>query len=252
MAATSHYPADKARIDCNCGEYCVIVLDQLETMVQDLSRLKDDHLSKDEQNAICGRLIKCNRIAKVFTGMCIESFLNDYISACLGENEFKKIDKKLSAKKKLQYCAEDIMHITLSEDCKDRMEVIVQCRNEMVHNKSHLLTKQTLADRNFQVLFGKEAEEYAASHPYHADEQHAYLLGEVNYLVLTLKTIAEFFDEHDDKAYAMRRLFCPPYGRTLTEERRELLKAHNIDIDLLIKEQQETIAKEEMVKVLIL
>ena len=74
----------------------------------------------------------------VFSAMSIESFLNDYAAACLGDSEFYENFDKLSAIGKFQLIAKFILKCKVEKD-RDYyfyLKTLFRLRDSYVHNKS--------------------------------------------------------------------------------------------------------------------
>ena len=149
----------------------------------------------------------------VFSAMSIESFLNDYAAACLGDSEFYSNFDKLSTISKFQLIAKFILKSPVEKDKTYYfyLKTLFALRDSYIHNKS----------TSFDTKGYKSLEEYLADtqEVYKEElfeESWTFDKNEINHnhrsatnALKAIKEIALYFDKNDARKIAMRRLFHP-------------------------------------------
>ena len=160
-------------------------------------------------------------VAVVFAQMSIESFLNDYAAACLGDNEFYDNFDKLDVISKLQLIVKFILHKKLdkSREPFTSLKTLNKQRNNYIHNKSYYLD---LSQSNFQDI---DIETYAGIA--YAEELKSLkeILKEAKTAMKTITEIIKFFEERDDNIHAVHRFFAfgvDPIDLDISEIKQEL------------------------------
>lgn len=149
----------------------------------------------------------------VFAAMSIESFLNDYAAACLGDSEFYSNFDKLSAVSKFQLIAKFILKSKVEKDKKYYfyLKTLFTLRDLYVHNKSTSFDTEGCATLEEYLDYAQEAykEELSEeSWSLDKDDIDADYGGATNALK-AIKEIALYFDKNDASQIATHRLFHP-------------------------------------------
>ena len=164
----------------------------------------------------------------VFSAMSIESFLNDYAAACLGDSEFYSNFDKLSSVSKFQLLAKFILKSKVEKDKKYYfyLKTLFTLRDSYVHNKSTSFDTEGYATLEEYLDYAQEAykEELSEeSWSFDKDEIDTDYRGATNALK-AIKEIALYFDKNDASQIAMHRLFHP-LGLQLGSEKEKEYKA---------------------------
>lgn len=164
----------------------------------------------------------------VFSAMAIESFLNDYAAACLGDAEFYVNFDKLSSLGKFQLIAKFILKSKVDKEQKYYffLKTLFSLRDSYVHNKSTQLNIKGFANLEecldcFEDVHNKEIAEAPLS--FDRIEIDNDYKGAINALK-AIKEIALYFDQYDANRLAIRRLLNP-LGLKLGNEKEKEYKA---------------------------
>lgn len=184
--------------------------------------------SGTEAYNLCGDIRNNSIISTVFSAMCIESFLNNYAAACLGDDDFYGNFDKLSPEGKLQLIAMFILKVQIDKGASYycHLKRLFKDRNMYVHNKSrgysweeicriHNVTPMPLDEindlyehpENYELVQNSE-EQWKQEKEYIASAQNG---------IKAMRDIATFFDTHDDTAYAISQLFNPNFNNIALE-----------------------------------
>lgn len=149
----------------------------------------------------------------VFAAMSIESFLNDYAAACLGDSEFYSNFDKLSAVSKFQLIAKFILKSKVEKDKKYYfyLKTLFTLRDSYVHNKSTSFNTEGYATLEEYLDYAQEEYKEELSEDawcFNKDEIDTDYRGATNALN-AIKEIALYFDKNDASQIAMRRFFNP-------------------------------------------
>lgn len=149
----------------------------------------------------------------VFSAMSIESFLNDYAAACLGDSEFYSNFDKLSAVSKFQLIAKFILKSKVEKDKKYYfyLKTLFTLRDSYVHNKSTSFDTEGYATLEEYLDYVQEEYKEELSEEawcFNKDEIDTDYRGAINALN-AIKEIALYFDKNDASQIAMRRFFNP-------------------------------------------
>ena len=132
------YPRSFARIDCNFGLYSEIAQKALCEAENWYNQLNDTSRDLNSEGFLHDEFYKSIIITIVFSSMCIESFLNDYAAACIGDRFFFDNLDHLSVLSKLEVISKFIFKKNLDKGqilfC--RIKELFQLRDKFVHNKS--------------------------------------------------------------------------------------------------------------------
>lgn len=149
----------------------------------------------------------------VFSAMAIESYLNDYAAACLGDKEFYDNFDRLSAIGKFQLIAKFILK---SEFDKGKsyycyLKELFSNRDAYIHNKSQAFDMEGCATLDEFVDYAEEKykeelkEEIGSFDRKSIDDFHKCALNSLK----TMKEVGLYFDKYDANRFAINRLFTP-------------------------------------------
>lgn len=197
-----------ARTNCFASMYCEISMEEYFKVSEIFNYLsKNDYIVSEEYNY--SEMNKGVIKTVVFAAMAIESFMNDYAAACLGDSEFYSNFDKLSTISKFQLIAKFILKSEINKEASYYyyLKTLFRLRDSYVHNKS--------AKFNMDFSSFEDASEYRKYVPIECsenicdkDEVNDDYKSALNALK-AIKEIAEYFDEHDSNVMAMRILFNP-------------------------------------------
>lgn len=149
----------------------------------------------------------------VFAAMSIESFLNDYAAACLGDSEFYSNFDKLSTIGKFQLIAKFILKGKVEKDKKYYfyLKTLFSLRDSYIHNKSTSMDLEghaTLEEylNPVQEVYKDELSEGFLRFD-KGEVDNAY--NEATNALKAIKEIALYFDEKDARHISMNLLFHP-------------------------------------------
>lgn len=131
------YPHD-ARSNCLAGKYCELAMDHYYNALMLFEKIKEQKYHEStiwDFFALQDQII----VTTVFAGMSLESFFNDYASACLGDEEFYSNFDKLDVKSKFILIAKFILkaEVDKSKSYYSHLVSLIKKRNSFVHNKSY-------------------------------------------------------------------------------------------------------------------
>ena len=151
-------------------------------------------------------------IAVTFSQMAIESFINDYASACLSDAVFEDDFGSLNIVKKFQIVAMFLLHAEFdkSHSYYSLLKQLVKTRNDYVHNKSKKSDFQgyTLQEINEIHRIEKELN-VNPTEPITNIREFKNQLAEARDAIKAIRDIALYFDKHDNQVYAIERLLGP-------------------------------------------
>lgn len=150
----------------------------------------------------------------VFSAMCIESFLNNYAAACLGDSEYYEHFDRLSAIGKFQLIAKFILKTDLDKGKSyySHLKQLFRNRDAYVHNKSKKSKYQGVTEDDLECYSNARQnmiDEGQYIEPSFPKEDVDHSIREARDALKAVKEIALFFDEYDSEAYAFARLFHP-------------------------------------------
>lgn len=210
------YPAG-VRYDCRFADYAHIAMENYYEAKECLAKLQQIEEITEEWTAECIKLERKATISIVFSGMCIESFLNDYAAACLGDKEFYDSFDMLPPEGKLKLICSFILKHKVEKDklyyC--RLKELIKARNERIHSKSRGLNTQERkqecqrnTDHNSEYLLCPEYERKVVKEANQVLQENVQL---AHNGIEAIKEIALLFDCLDPAAYAISRVFRPNY-----------------------------------------
>lgn len=196
------------------GDYGYILLEHLSDSYDYLEKLKKldrKTNSYDEFSNIKNR-IELNYIEIiVFSIMCVEAFLNDYIASCiLDENYYNNFDM-LNVLSKFNLIVQFIFRddSDKSEKCASMLKGLNKKRNNLVHSKSN--------DASHVAYHSLEESEEMESkinlddyldNIITEDLKSCYsLFNESKQAIITVVELAKYFDSQDIDSHALLRIF---------------------------------------------
>lgn len=205
------YP-EGIRINALCGMYSEIAMESYVC-----AKKYYDILQQNSYSFFCvyEKIEMYKNIAKtiVFSAMSIESFLNDYAAACLGDTEFYSNFDRLSAIGKFQLIAKFILKtkIEKSEKYYFYLKTLFSLRDSYVHNKSLEFKAEGFATLEEYLDYAEETykDDYLENPgSFDKNEIDDDFKSSINALK-AIKEIALYFDQYDAKRLAIRRLLNP-------------------------------------------
>ena len=205
------YP-EGLRSNCFAGMYCEIAMESYVNASNNFKVLSENNYSilyAYEHIEMDKNVIK----TIVFSAMAIESFLNNYAAACLGDSEFYCNFDKLSTMSKFQLIAKFILksEINKQSSCYYYLKSLFRLRDSYIHNKSSIekiygFSSVDEANEFIQITYGDELEEY--EYHYNKDEINKDYKSALNALK-AIKEMADYFDKYDGARIATPILFHP-------------------------------------------
>ena len=200
------------RIGINCFTYIEIALENYYEALEIQQNIIDDNYEIND-NYLLRMLDKKIMVTIFFSSMALESYLNNYISGCVGDKNYYNIYEKLSWIEKFHLIVQFIYHKEFEKDhvCFTLIKKLEKMRNDLVHNKPKYLQLE-----NTWSL--EEIEQFQNSEEYQEYLQHImkYDKTEVDDLIRigfdALRTVAEFarfLDNNDTNVQATIDLFWP-------------------------------------------
>ena len=167
----------------------------------------------------------------VFSAMCVESFLNNYAAACLGDAEFYENYDRLSAVSKFQLVAKFILkaNVEKGDAYYGGLKRLFRERDAYVHNKSKRSSYQGMSEEEYaQYVKDRsemEQEAFYEENCFDKEEANELLRSALNALK-SVRDVAHFFDAHDSEAYAMEHFFHTAgvlYGKPLEQKYKKVV-----------------------------
>ena len=203
------YPKSGIRKNSLANDYVSISLKAYSEMKGWYETLKVQEANLDsifDYNLIYQKRI----IATVFAHMAIESFINNYAAACLGDNEFYDNFDKLSIDGKLQLITKFILNDRLkgNSGIYTNFKTLKRQRNAFIHNKSYLVdeletNRFSVKDNKYHLSDEERLEKLYKNLLEKVDED----IKEVRNAIKVLIDIANYFDSHDENMAATLTLF---------------------------------------------
>lgn len=207
-------------------KYCEIAMESYYQAMQAQERLKKLNYSQIDDDGDYWRMNKNIITTVVFSAMAIESFLNDYAAACLGDKEFYENFDRLSVMSKLQLIVTFIMHAEMdkSKIYYSLMKALFSCRDKFVHNKSKKMKFQGYTKEELdQIERWQEENDYVPEEPVYDAQDIAKDMRMGRDALRAMRELAAFFDAHDENICAQFRFFgssleffvCEPYQKEI-------------------------------------
>lgn len=207
------FPEQYARENCLAEKYCEIAMESFFEASVNYSIIKEDNYTIFKSKEY---LIMENKaiISIVFSAMCIESFLNDFAAASLGDSEFYDNFDRLSTIGKLQLVSKFILNVEVdkSKEYFYYLKKLFKLRDSYVHNKSKKSKFQGYTEEEIEEIYKamKETEDVCDF------DECTLPIDDINNLMKealeglkAIYHIALFFDENDSNVNAVIRLFHP-------------------------------------------
>ena len=208
------YPDSCMRIGCNAMLYCKTALENYLVASSCMQDMKDAAKELDmeafqkQEDQLHGNLAICI----VFSCMCLESFFNNYLAACLGDGLYYKNFDSLNEIQKLELICSFIFGSPLdkSQAMYCYLAETNKLRNDLVHNKSisfdfnRYVADAPMADNppNVENPDEQQQEMFASLLVEYANEIKA-----AHKAIKLIGMIACFFDENDPNVHAKSHLF---------------------------------------------
>ena len=211
------YMKDPIRENVMYGVYGRMILERLSDSYDCLEKMEglDKETSSYDEFSNPRKRITDNYIEIViFSLMCVEAFLNDYIASHIGDEKFFKNFDMLSVLSKLQLIIQFIFEDDSdeSENLISKLRGLNKRRNELVHSKS-----KSGQYRGYESL---EAAIEAIEETAEMDRDNGYnelvkdeirccreAFNDSKQAILTVFEMAKYFDHQDTEAYAVSCIF---------------------------------------------
>ena len=196
------------------GDYGYILLEHLSDSYDYLEKLKKldrKTNSYDEFSNIKNR-IELNYIEIiVFSIMCVEAFLNDYIASCiLDENYYNNFDM-LNVLSKFNLIVQFIFRddSDKSEKCASMLKGLNKKRNNLVHSKSNDASHVAYHSlEESEEMESKISLDDYLDNIITEDLKSCYsLFNESKQAIITVVELAKYFDSQDIDSHALLRIF---------------------------------------------
>lgn len=128
-----NYPRNKYRYDFNAPYYAEIAIENYICAKKILNEIE-----QSKQYELDYELEKKESIVITFCAMAIESFLNDYGAACIGDSNYYDCYDSLNLQNKFQLIVELVLRKPFhkSREPYGLLSKLIKNRNNLVHNKS--------------------------------------------------------------------------------------------------------------------
>lgn len=205
----NNYRKSLSRENVMYGEYGCILLEHLSDSYDYLEKLKklDKKTNSYDEFSYIKRQIELNYIEiSVFSIMCVEAFLNDYIASRILDNNYYKNFDMLNILAKLNLIVQFIFKddSDKSEKCASMLKGLNKKRNKLVHSKSKDATY--LAYHSSEEL--EEVESKMNFEDYYDDTinqdiKSCYqLFDDSKKAIMTVVELAKYFDSQDIDLHA--------------------------------------------------
>lgn len=153
---------------------------------------------------------QCIIIVCIFSAMAIESFLNDYAAACMGDSDFYDNFDKLSVISKLQLVAKFILKkdINRSLSYYANLKALIKQRDSFVHNKSKKAEFQGYTLERMQEIAELKRRHNVIETELTLSKKEItedFLIAQTS--IKAIRDFAYFFDEADSNSRALVRFF---------------------------------------------
>ena len=196
------------------GEYGCILLEHLSDSYDYLEKLNklDKKTNSDDEFSYIKRQIELNYIEiSVFSIMCVEAFLNDYIASCILDNNYYKNFDMLNVMAKFNLIVQFIFKddSNQSKKCASMLKELNKKRNKLVHSKSKDATylayhsleelEENRSKENFEDYFDNSITE---------DIKSCFrLFDDSKQSIIAVVELAKYFDSQDVDLHALFRIF---------------------------------------------
>lgn len=204
------YP-DGGRINCFSKMYCEIAMESYYKAMKSYDLIKDNDFSWDSYDEL-DRLNKSIVSTIIFSAMAIESFINNYAAACLGDSEFYDNFDRLSIISKFELIARFILNSEINKSASYyyRLKILFRNRDYYVHNKSRKMSFLGYTWEEIQTYdAGVESGEIKEG-PHILDKKE--IDDDIRSAIESLKAIKDiaiYFDQYDSNIFALYQFFHP-------------------------------------------
>jgi len=200
--------------------YCEIAQEDYYDAVQFYNTVKATGFSYDARTVLDAMEKKVVSTV-VFAAMAVESFINDYAAACLGDADFYENFDKLSVLSKFELIVRFILRVDLDKGtaCYSHMKALMKRRNEFVHNKSIRSEFQGYTFEEIEKINASLKDCEPPEMPLLDQKEAESNLRIARDSLKAIKSMAEYLDENDANVYAMAKLFFPPDVESTEKER---------------------------------
>lgn len=221
------------RVNDFSNNYCEMAMESYYDIQQTLENMNLEAFEDYYQNE--GYIEKKAVSVVVFSAMCIEAFLNDYLAVCLGDDEYYDSYDMLRPLDKIKLICQFIFKIEYDKNSlyhKYNKELFKR-RNAYVHSKSqnthdYLRTIKKKYNTSSEQLTNEEFADIIESQYNDGtllnEEKHSYkmIIQEAEESLKAVKELGILFDTHDKGVNAIKKLFGLYYGSI--DEDREIYK----------------------------
>ena len=199
------YPRYYARINVYYNTYTELAMENYFKISHIYDFIKNAN-TIDEIYDKTGDFNKAMISTVIFSGMAVESLLNDYLATCLGDEHFYSSYDKLSLIGKLILACDAILHIRIdkSKQLFYLINELTKYRNRFIHNKSEDGKKYGMKYEDYEKL--KEI----------CDSDDFYSIDKDNYItdfkiaknaIKTIIELVKFLDLYDKNVHATLKCF---------------------------------------------
>lgn len=220
------------RVNGLYGDFAEIALNHYYSSKQIYQRLLVQTYIDETEIELYHALIHNSYIVCVFSAMAIESFLNDYLAARLGDKEYYDTFDSLSIINKVNLICKLIFKINFdkSTELYACLKQLTKCRNSLVHNKSESFYETQLYKNSFAgdaiISDGSSSWEISTE----MLKEYEQTIGMAKNAINSLINIAMFFTKHDEESLAKFRLLGIGGYPQLSPCIQSILKEFNIKV----------------------
>lgn len=196
------YPRTWARENYNVTTYCDIAMKNYYNAKMCFEQLKD----RTDQEYIWNESERFNQavlITIVFSSMAIESFINDYLATCLGDENYYNNFDSLNVISKITMASKFIIGKDLEKNTELYycLKELMKNRNTIVHSKSKTFNKGEYMQKIISEIKGGKKDFLTLEH----EKDFKEAKNSIKAMVL----LAEYFDKYDENIDAKFRFFAP-------------------------------------------
>lgn len=198
--------------------YCEMAMESYYELCQILDKMDKEDVCDYIKYDMCLEKKKISVV--VFSAMCVESFLNDYLAVCLGDKGYYENFDSLKPISKLQLICKLIFRIDIDKNALyySYTKNLFNNRNDYVHNKSedawdYIASINKKYNISYEMSDCNESLETSERHyDYEANLKswkHSFKLTEkeAEESLKAIKELATFFDQNDSGIKAVYSLF---------------------------------------------
>ena len=204
------YP-DCGRENNFSGMYCKLAMEsycRAEEYYKEISEANFSMEKSDEETEFSKQVVS----TVVFSAMCLESFFNNYLAACLGDKNFYETYDNLSPVSKLCLITDLLFRIKIdkSKSYYAGIKNLFYLRNRYVHNKSkHAASYGFYTEEEIAVIeeLRNAPDNIPGDIPHLNKKEIQKDLKDAYESLKAIRDVAKFFDENDANCFAMVQLF---------------------------------------------